>query len=145
MWDWRRDLLLPSALRDFNRMSQRMARLLDVFDRGREQTGFPPVNVWSDEQEVILVAEIPGVRAGDLDVNVTGAELTLRGSREPAELKEGSRYLRQERGRGEFERTVTLPFDIDSDGIEASYRNGVLTVKLPRAAATMPRKIEIGG
>lgn len=104
---------------------------------------FPAVNVWTNENGAVVTAELPGLDAGDLDISVVGDTLTLKGSRRPQELKEGERFHRSERMHGQFSRSVRLPFHVESARSEASMSGGVLNIKLPRAEADKPRKIEI--
>lgn len=104
--------------------------------------GFPAVNLWEDGESLYLEAELPGVNQNDLDVTAAGNELTLRGQRNVAP-GENRAYHRQERGYGEFTRVVTLPVEIDAERIEATLKDGVLTLKLPKAAAAKARKIQV--
>jgi HSP20 family protein len=78
----------------------------------------------------------------DLEVLVTGDELTLKGERREVKL-EGASYHRHERGVGTFSRTVRLPIAIDSNKVQARLQEGVLTVTLPKSEASRPRKIEV--
>ncbi len=103
---------------------------------------FPPVNVWSDGETLFVEAEVPGVKLEDLEITAVGNELTIRGRREPL-AGDNLVYHRQERGTGEFTRVLTLPVEVDADKIEAVVRDGVLTVKLPKAEAARPRKIAV--
>ena len=92
---------------------------------------------------MLLTAEIPGVGVDDLDISVQGDMVTLRGSRKAEQLHEGESYHRQERGSGDFVRTVQLPYEVDGNAVEAELSAGVLRLRLPRAAATKPKKIAI--
>lgn len=104
---------------------------------------FPALNVWEDEEKVSVEAEVPGLKMKELEVTVTGNELTIRGNREVEEKDQGLDWHRQERTRGSFVRTVTLPVDIDADRVEAGLKDGVLTVTLGKASAARARKIKI--
>jgi len=109
----------------------------------RTAPSFPALNIWSNEDELIITAEVPGINPEDLDISVVGDSLTLKGAREVEELEEGARYHRQERGYGNFSRTVQLPFPVDIDSVNAKFTNGVLEINLPRAEADKPRKIAV--
>jgi HSP20 family protein len=87
-------------------------------------------------------AELPGVSMEDIEVMVVGNELTIRGQRRPRPA-DNVNFHRRERGTGEFSRTVTLPFDIDQNKVEAILKNGILTVVLPKAETAKPRKIKV--
>jgi HSP20 family protein len=109
----------------------------------RSAPSFPALNIWSNEDELIVTAEVPGINPEDLDISVVGDNLTLKGERRSEELEEGARYHRQERGYGSFSRTVQLPFPVDIEKVNAKFTNGVLEIGLPRAEADKPRKIAV--
>lgn len=103
----------------------------------------PLMNVWMNNEEVLLTAELPGIDPEKLEIAVLADRVTVSGSREPEPLKEGETYHRRERNYGRFSRTVELPFKVNSDKVEAKYEKGLLEVRLPRAEEGKPRKIEI--
>jgi HSP20 family protein len=92
---------------------------------------------------VVVTAELPGFNPDDVEVSVVQNTLTLRGSRTPEELKQGETYHRRERWNGKFVRTLELPFEVDHDKVEAQFRNGVLSIRLPRAPQNLPKKITV--
>jgi HSP20 family protein len=106
--------------------------------------GYPSFNVWEEGDVVYAEAEVPGVKAEDLDISVVGKELTVKGRRVGATAAEAT-YHRRERGTGEFARTVKLPVDVDAEKVEASLVDGVLTITLPKAETAKPRKINVKG
>jgi HSP20 family protein len=126
------------------RFQREMNRVMDRYTP-TSTAGFPPLNVWANEEHALLTAEIPGVEADDLEISIVGDTITLSGERLLAETGEDVRYHRHERWHGSFSRTMQLPFRIDVDGVEAQFRNGVLEVTLPRAAEDKPKKISVGG
>ena len=103
---------------------------------------FPLINVFNDGDDFVVVAELPGVKKEDLDIQVRGNTLRIRGKKAISQ-PEGSSIHRRERSAGEFDRTVTLPDDIDSAKVAAEYRDGVLTLRLPRAESAKPRTVNI--
>jgi HSP20 family protein len=103
----------------------------------------PLLNAWETDEALHVEAELPGFKMSDLDLQVVGNQLTIRGERKPAEENDKLVYHRQERVAGHFERTLRLPVEIDAAKVEASFQDGVLTVTLPKAAAAKPRKIEV--
>jgi HSP20 family protein len=105
-------------------------------------TPFPAVNVWQSEDEVFAEAEIPGVKAENLDISVVGNELTIKGTRQPAAEQEAA-FHRRERGTGSFARVIRLPVDVDPEKVQAALRDGVLTLTLPKAEAAKPRRINV--
>jgi HSP20 family protein len=88
--------------------------------------------------------EAPGVEPSSLEVSATGRALTIKGERRPREDNEAS-YHRRERDYGLFNRTLSLPQPVDADRIQASYKEGILEVVLPKAAEARPRRVEIKG
>lgn len=122
---------MESFLRDAGQLSGR-----------REERAFPAVNVTHDADRFYLRAELPGMRVEDLDLSVDGNKITLRGRRDiPAEGEVS--FHRRERAAGTFARTVGLPADIDADAVDATYRNGILTVVAPKAPEAKPRQIAV--
>jgi HSP20 family protein len=104
--------------------------------------GFPAMNLFESENALLAEVEVPGLKLEEIDVQVTGNELTIRGVRkDPSD--QDSVYHRRERPVGEFRRTVRVPLDVDADKTEASLKEGILTVTLPKAVAAKPRKIAI--
>lgn len=106
---------------------------------------FPAVNVWSNENEAVITAELPGMDAKDVNISVIGHAVTLEGERKPDEPGKNEAYQLQERGFGRFSRTIRLPYEVEADKVSASYKRGILEVKLPRHKATRPRKITVTG
>ncbi|GJQ26800.1 MAG: molecular chaperone Hsp20 [Phycisphaerae bacterium] len=133
-----RMLLAPELVR------REMSELLDNVFNGREARArtFPALNIWEEGDHLFAEAELPGLGMEDIELFVVGSELTIKGQRKPM-VEENANYHRRERGVGEFCRTVTLPVEIDADKVEATLKNGVLTVKLPKAEAARPRKISV--
>lgn len=126
---------------ELSRIQGTMNRLFrDYTCRGCD---FPLVNVWANDAECVLTAEIPGVDPKGLSLNVTGNLLTLEGERKADELAEQSAYQRQERGYGKFSRSVRLPFEVDSAAAKAAYSRGVLRITLPRKESAKPRTITV--
>lgn len=123
-------------------------RLFDTFpyaDAGpafRTPTAFPALNVWEDENNVYVEAELPGLKAEQIEVYTIGRELTIKGRRQPDQDPKAL-YHRRERGTGEFTRMMELPVDVDPDQVQAAMKDGVLTVTLPKSHEARPRKIEI--
>ena len=137
----------PFNWREIERLRRDMDRLVEIsmprLPRARVAR-FPAVNVWTNDQEgVIVSAELPGVSPEALDISVTADTLTISGSRSPEDLPEGAQYHRRERYCDEFSRTVQLPYTVDTNQVEASAENGVLTITLPRAEAEKPKQIEV--
>ena len=135
-----------SPWREVERLQREVNRLFsDTFSLagGRTAPSYPAMNVWNNEDGIVVTAELPGVNPEDIDISVVGDTLTISGSRRPLELKEGERYHRRERRYGTFSRSFQLPFRVESDDVEAVFDNGVLHLSLPRAEVDKPKKISV--
>jgi HSP20 family protein len=102
----------------------------------------PPVDVVENENELTLRLDLPGVDLQAIDIQLTGETLTLRGERR-FERREGEGYVHMERPYGTFQRSFNLSVPVQPDGVRADYKDGVLTVTLPKQEAVKPRKIQI--
>jgi len=131
--------------RDVDRLQREMNRLFEDYvpTRLRRAPSFPALNVWANEDSLKVTAEVPGVDPQEINVSVVGETLTLTGVRSPEELNEDARYHRQERGYGNFTRSIQLPYVVDVKKVEATFKNGVLNIALPRAEEGKPRKIVV--
>lgn len=113
------------------------------FDLGPSGRGvYPAANVFADPAGYVLRMEVPGVPPEDLSIQAEGRTLTISGKREARSPENGS-FHRRERGAGEFRRSVQLPPDVDAAGAQASCKNGILTVRVPKKEAAKPRQIAI--
>jgi HSP20 family protein len=138
-------LFMLNVIWDPTRELQRFQRDLDELFSGVSGTvhAFPPVNVFTNEDDAVITAELPGVEAGDIDITVHGDSITLSGKRKPLELKDNDAYIRRERILGDFSRNLQLPFRIDAEKVSAKFNKGVLSITLARAEADKPKKITI--
>ena len=102
---------------------------------------YPSLNLWEEADALKIEAELPGLKAEDLDVTVLGSELTIQGRIAPA--PEGQTVHRCERPAGDFRRVVRLPVDVEGETIVANLNNGVLLITLPKAAGEKPQKIKV--
>jgi len=135
----------PSIWREMDQLQREMNRLFAATDRrGLLNTpDFPALNIWANEEGQFISAEMPGFSADDINIDATADTLTISGSREIDESGDETRYHRNERGYGEFKRTIQLPFMIDTESVKASFKNGVLAIHLQRAEADKPKKIAV--
>jgi HSP20 family protein len=109
----------------------------------RAEAAYPALNAWTNENEAVVTAEIPGINPETLDIQVIGDTLTIRGSREEEKLDESATVLRRERSAGNFSRSLQFPFHLEAEKVNAQAKNGVLTITLPRAEAEKPKKITL--
>jgi len=103
---------------------------------------FPPVNVFQLGDEIVAVVELPGVDKNDLQIEAKENAIRISG-RKVAAYPEKASVHRRERVFGDFDRTLSLPVQLDPDGIKAEYRDGVLALFLPRSESDKPRTIKI--
>jgi HSP20 family protein len=126
---------------------ERIQRELGLLTRGlmREPTAgvFPLMNLSEDRDHYYLRAELPGIKAGDLEISATADSLTISGERKISEDDENVTFHRREREAGKFSRVITLPGDVDTAKVEANCADGVLTIVLPKAEASKPKQIRV--
>ena len=91
----------------------------------------------------LITAEMPGVHPEDINIDVIADALSISGERKPDEVAKDANYHRRERSYGSFSRTIQLPFMVDTNKVEANFKNGVLMINLPRAEADKPKKITV--
>jgi len=120
------------------------------FARGLTPSGrgvFPPLNLFEDEKEEALVVrtEIPGIDRSSLEIEALGDRLAVAGVRDIPRPEGEFRYHRRERKSGQFRRVFRLPYEVDPDKATATYRDGILTIRLEKPEAAKPRHIAIGG
>jgi HSP20 family protein len=106
------------------------------------QGPFPPINVFQQGQDMLAVIELPGVDKNDLQIQAKNNTIRISGRKAVTYPDEVSLH-RRERMRGEFDRTITLPVQIDADHIKAEYRDGILALFLPRSESDKPRTISV--
>ncbi len=133
----------------WNQLEQFQREMNHLFDRwndGGRAGGvatFPAVNVWEEGDEVLVEAELPGLDLKDLEIYVSGGnQLTVKGERKPLNPEKGV-WHRQERAYGHFTRSLTMPFPVDADKVDARLENGVLLVRLAKHESARPRKIQV--
>ena len=136
---------VPTVWKEVERLKRDMNQLFEGYSpsRLRRASGYPAMNAWANEDGLTITAEVPGISAEDINISVIGETMTLSGTRNPDELKEGVRYHRRERGYGDFSRSIHLPFAVKIEDVEATFKNGVLRVNLPRAEEDKPKKIAV--
>lgn len=129
-------------------------RIWDEVDRFFGRTGtadrpenasraFPALNLWEDDENLYLEAELPGLNQDRIDVTVSeGDQLTVAGERQVS-APQGCIWHHQECGYGRFSRTITLPFVVDADKVEARFESGVLSVTLPKSEMAKPKRIQV--
>ena len=141
---------MDDPFRDMTDMQGQMNRLFDnLLGRpssmagGMERMWAPAVDVYETREELVIAAELPGLNQKDIHLSITGDMLTIRGERQRPQDITPESFYRGERWWGKFERTLPLPIPVESGKVKAAYREGVLTVTLPKAEAIKSKEIKI--
>jgi HSP20 family protein len=124
----------------------RLAGLPDELDRLFEAplTGWAPaLDVQEDKDKFTVRVELPGLKREDIDVSLQEGALVISGERQAEKISEGTEVHRQERFYGKFQRALTLPEPVAADKVKADYKDGVLTVTLPKTEEAKPKKIDV--
>jgi len=136
----------PKIFQEMERMKNEMDRIFaGLMGESRFTTGagvFPALNVIEGSDNLVVHAELPGVKPEDLEISIEGTTLNLRGERRGDDLGKVS-YHRRERAAGKFQRALTLPVEINPEAVEAKCEHGVLKLTLPKAEHAKPRKITV--
>jgi len=139
------------TLRDLQNMSDRIDRLLagrNIPSAGRDEAmalvdWAPAVDVMETDDEFQIRAELPGVEKKDVKLSVENGVLLISGHREQEKEEKGKRYHKIERAYGNFARSFTVPETVDAEKVTAEFKNGVLTVRLPKSEKARPKSIEV--
>ncbi len=138
-----------SLQRDMNRLFDSFFRDLDVSPSGPWETGMetfsPSIDVREDEKEIVVKAELPGVEDKDVEVLLSGNALTLKGEKREEKEEKEKGYYHMERRYGAFSRVIPLPEGVETEKAEASFKHGILTIRVPRkeSAIEAGKKIPI--
>ena len=145
----------PSLFRDrfeepFHALQQQMNRLFtgffdDLKMESPQGMMFPRLDIKENDKELILEAEMPGMNEKDIDVTLSNNVLTLRGEKKQEKEEKEGQYYHVERSFGSFHRDIPLPCEIESDKVHASFKNGVLKIRLPKCPEVQKKakRIEI--
>jgi HSP20 family protein len=134
----------------FDQFNKIHSRLNELFEDSFNQSPVaangrwaPVMDILESNEAYIIRAELPGVKKEDINVELKDGTLTLSGERKAEELTEGVGYRSVERVNGKFVRSVILPKTVNQDGIQASYKDGVLEIQVPKAEKVKPRQITV--
>lgn len=131
---------------ELERMKRQMDRLMEGFGGPyqRPDAGvFPLINLTESAEGFIIRAELPGVAAGDLDIQATSNTVSLSGERKIPPENKDARWHRREREAGKFSRIIAMPSEINPDKVEANLVDGILTIVVHKAEAAKPRQISV--
>ena len=140
----------PAFDSSFGRFDQARREMLRLFDAVAGETSgdigagaFPPLNVTQDDENFYLRAEVPGIEPDKLSISAVRNRVSLAGKREIPREHDRVSYHRRERAEGSFNRTVTLPMEVDANRVTARCADGLLTLTLPKAEDAKPRQIAV--
>jgi HSP20 family protein len=142
------NLIRWEPARDMMTLREAMDRLFDdAFTRPLSLAGnnwsVPAVDMYQTDNEIVVKASLPGIKSDEVQINVTGEVLTIKGElKQKEEVKERTYHIREQRW-GTFERSVVLPTDVVADKAKADFENGILTITLPKAEEVKPKTISI--
>jgi len=103
----------------------------------------PSLDLYEDKDHVFVKAEVPGMKKEDIDVSLHDNAVTISGERKFEQKQEDAENYRSERFFGRFSRSVTLPMAVDGNKVTASYKDGILTITLPKSETAKPKQIEV--
>src|SRR5437762_6305538 len=140
-----------NPFRDVTVLQNQMNRLFEDAlqgwspDSGTTTAWAPPADIYETESDLVLQADLPGIDPKQIDLRVENNVLTIRGERRFEPKVEQENFHRVERSYGTFSRSFTLATAVDSEKIQATYKNGVLSITLPKAEQAKPKRIQIAG
>jgi len=138
-----------AGVREIGDIQSEVNRLFDTFFGRSIQAGMPErswapgADMYETKDELVVKVDLPGMSEKDVQVSITGDMLSLKGQRQDPETVKPEHYFRGERWAGRVERVFQLPIPVQAENVKASYRDGVLTVTLPKVEAVKPREIKI--
>lgn len=134
--------LLSDLQEDINRLMSPFGRRTELAQS--EMSGWPEIDIKDEPKQLLIHADVPGVKKEDIDVNIKDGILTIKGHRKSEVKEEKENYLRVERSKGSFTRSFTLPDNIDTSKVKATTKNGVLEIILPKTEkASGAHQVEI--
>jgi HSP20 family protein len=138
-----------NPFRELRAMQEQMNRLLDLAwnketgEELKEGIWQPPVDIYEDENSVVIKAELPGIDQNDIEVKIEDSTLTLRGERKHDQTVHKENFHRIERYYGSFQRSFSLPHTVDQEKVKATCEKGILTITLPKKEETKPKQITV--
>lgn len=136
--------LLPTTpVSPFERLNQMMEDLFPATPHLTPRTWFPPVDIKETDKELTFLAEIPGMIRENIEVEMVGDTLILKGKKEEEKVEEKEGWVRKERSHGSFQRSFRIDVPVKPEDVTAEYRDGLLKVVLPKLEVAKPQKISI--
>lgn len=135
---WNTDIL-----HEMNKLRREMNNLFSSYPGSSTNATYPLLNVYDDSEHVIVTAELPGMTKDKISITFVDNTLTISGNLELCDESRTMSVIRQERSRGKFEKTIRIPSKIAAEKIDASFTNGVLSIKLPKTEEAKPKTITV--
>jgi len=142
VWNWSAFDQLTNIRDEINRLFESP---LENGSSGAFNAWAPALDVYEDNENIIVRAELPGMKKEGIDISLHDNVITVSGERKSEKKYEGGKASREERFFGRFTRSIGLPKQVNANGVKASYKDGLLTVTLPKAEEAKPRQIQIQG
>lgn len=134
----------PNLFEELEQMRRRIGRFYEESGKETRRAGvFPLINVTENKESYFIRAELPGMKADEINISATGDSLALSGERKISAEDKNANYHRRERESGKFSRMISLPAAIDASKAEANMTDGILTIVLPKAESAKPKQIAI--
>ena len=136
-------------LGEIDRFKQQMDRMFDNFFGSETDVSeasamwYPSVDIKETKDDFVLMAEVPGMSKDDIKINISENTLTIRGEKREEKKEEDHNYHRVERRYGKFQRSFTLPTQIQGNKVKAAYKDGILTITMPKKEEVKPKEIPI--
>ena len=131
-----------NPLSDLRRMQETMNHLFDTSTTAG-RSNYPAVNMYAKDDGVLVTAELPGFDNDKIDITVHGDTLRIEGNIAEGDTEKADAWHRRERGRGQFARTIELPYRADPDSVNARFNGGVLEIEMRRPEEDKPRRITV--
>ena len=135
--------LVESLRRGLDRILQEAETLLPGIPLLGTSAGMPTVDIRDEPAEFLVTADVPGLTPEAIDVRIQDRTLTISGERSQSEEEKAATYHRRERLAGVFSRSFVLPSDVDADGIKAKFKNGLLTIAIPKVHPTAAKEVPV--
>lgn len=132
-----------SPWEELETLKKQVNEALGRFGRSSGGYSFPLINVYDSKDDVVVIAEMAGMKKKNIHMILTNGVLTLSGKREPFMDEQKAELIRSERSVGDFEKSFRIPVKVKEDKINAAYSNGILTVTIPKAEEAKPKTIAI--
>lgn len=140
---WRPRKAVPSVYGDVDRMFDSLLRGWMAPASLSESGWSPSIDISESDSELVVSAEVPGVKPEDIDIEIDDSKLVVSGEKRQENEEKGDNYYRVERSYGSFKRVFALPPNVDSSSVKASSKDGVLRISIPKSEVAAQKKVEI--